>query len=137
MADDRELQNGDVARDGLPATLRRSPRRAQRTWLQARDSARRTYGGGPEEQGERVDELRRDAPRGRGRRLTREHVRAVLREPVRRLLGGQAMPRDVGVEALHASDLTTARRGRHRESAAAPPARPWRPPPLRDPGAGR
>lgn len=46
MADDRELQNGDVARDGLPATLRRSPRRAQRTWLQARDSARRTYGGG-------------------------------------------------------------------------------------------
>lgn len=33
-------------RDDLPSTLRRSPDRAQRTWVEAHDSALRTYGPG-------------------------------------------------------------------------------------------
>ena len=59
-------------RDKLPATLRRSPAKAQRTWAKTHDSAVREYG-----EGARAQKL---DVHGRSRMSKKELARAIARK---------------------------------------------------------
>jgi pyrrolidone-carboxylate peptidase len=59
------------AREELPSTLRRSPKKAQETWSKAHDSAVETYGESPGRSSMTKDELGRAVARANDRATAR------------------------------------------------------------------